>query len=150
MLFVKKCQSAFPARGKKADTLLPRQRRRSSGGGGQRPVWRGHRSCDPCRPQGSPWPCAHVQEPSARCPGTFWGEGGHPKPAAKTGGESTNKGAIYGTAFFGSCLKSFVWPGPSPRWTVGSFREGPRSDPSVFLRCPALRDPLARAPANVC
>lgn len=30
MLFVKKCQSAFQARGKKADALLPRQRRPSS------------------------------------------------------------------------------------------------------------------------
>lgn len=32
MLFVKKCQSAFQARGKKADALLPRQRRPSSKG----------------------------------------------------------------------------------------------------------------------
>ena len=34
MLFVKKCQSAFQARGKKADTLLPRQERQHADANG--------------------------------------------------------------------------------------------------------------------
>lgn len=82
MLFVKKCQSAFQARGKRADTLLPRQgRQRADADGAARekcggdtlethaPLTSGFFSREP---PGPAWTRTSLE--GARCLGAFWGE----------------------------------------------------------------------------
>lgn len=90
-------------------------------------------------PQESPGPVLTFRSlKGARAPGASElseGERGHPKPAGRNwGGGSANKGTIYSTAFFGSCLESSARPTPPAVGRCAPSDKAPWQTPLSLLR----------------
>lgn len=127
-LLKKKCRSAFQARGKKADTLLPRQSRQCCNRAARAQGDGGHAGNADSPDHwilflGSSWPCVDMQISwtcwRTRWLGTFGGERGHAKPAIRKEAKSGDGQAR------ASCHRdkdSTRHRGDSPRLTKAPFK----------------------------